>query len=218
MVQIENPYHVLGVICFLALIVSYAGYEGRKERQEAQAYAQSQGWKFSVNDDQGLKGKVANICQDLAFDVYHVRTIQTGQLGLYLFDCNYKSKDAGPRVHDSHGTACFVQSGRFRSSGAPLEICARDWTEGLVSDKVDMGPSPFAEKFLVICEDPVSARGVVDESTEAILLEHRQKPLYNPVNITIAAGGAVVLTGRTGEPERMQDLVELARRLESTAH
>jgi len=42
-----------------------------------------------------------------------------------------------------------------------------------------------------------------------------QKPLSNPVSVIIGPGGAVVLTGRIAEHGRLQDLVELARKLES---
>lgn len=53
------------------------------------------------------------------------------------------------------------------------------------------------------------------EPIQAILLEHRSDPHYNPTSVIIGPGGAVVMTGRTAEPERLQDLMELARKLDS---
>ncbi len=47
------------------------------------------------------------------------------------------------------------------------------------------------------------------------MLEHLQKPLHNPVSVSLGPGGAVVLTDRTNEPERLQELIDLARRIES---
>ena len=83
------------------------------------------------------------------------------------------------------------------------------------SDKVEMGDSPFARKFLVLSKDPGSAKRIVNESIQAIILEHMRNPVSNRDSVIIGPGGAVVLTGRTAEHERLQDLVELARKLES---
>jgi len=92
----------------------------------------------------------------------------------------------------------------------------RDWTEVMQPDKVEMGKSPFGRKFLVLSKDPVLAKRIVSENIQTILLEHLSNLHYNPTSVIIGPGGAVVLTGRTAEPERLQDLVELTRRLEST--
>jgi hypothetical protein len=78
-----------------------------------------------------------------------------------------------------------------------------------------MGSSPFAEDFLILSKDPVSAQIIVNESVKSVLLEHLQSELYNPVSVTIGPGGAVVMTGRTSEPERLHDLIKLALRIEA---
>jgi hypothetical protein len=85
----------------------------------------------------------------------------------------------------------------------------------MLSDKVDMGESPFPQRFLVQSKDSDSAKGVVNESIPATLIEHMSKPLSNRINVIIGPGGAVVLTGRIAEHEMLKDLVELARKLES---
>jgi hypothetical protein len=213
--KIKVPLIILCVIGFLTALIAYIGYEGRKELQAAREYAQDRGWSFSQNDTQGLKTRAAKILWDLNFDLYYIRTVETGKCNLYLFDCSYKHREATASVHDSHGTACFIQSNRFQSRCAPLDIAERDWTEVMQSDKVDMGESLFVQKFLVLSKYPAMAKEIVNKSIQSIMLDHLEKPLYNPVCVSIGPGGAVVLTGLTLEHERLQDLIDLARRIEA---
>jgi len=77
------------------------------------------------------------------------------------------------------------------------------------------GESLFAQKFLVLSKYPVMAKEIVNKSIQSIMLDYSEKPLYNPVCISIGPGGAVVLTGRTLEHERLQDLIDLAHRIEA---
>lgn len=213
--KMKVPLIIICVIGFLAALIKFINYEDRKELRAAREYAQAKGWSFSLKDSQGLKARVAEILWDLNFEMYYIRTVETGQRNLYLFDCSYKNREATARVHDSHGTACFIQSNRFNSRGAPLDIAERDWTEVMQSDKVDMGESLFAQKFLVLSKYPAMTKEIVNKSIQSIMLDHSEKPLYNPVGISIGPGGAVVLTGRTLEHERLQDLIDLARRIEA---
>jgi hypothetical protein len=97
----------------------------------------------------------------------------------------------------------------------PVEIISLDWTEVMQSNRVDMGESLFAQKFLVLSKDPVRAEKIVNHSIQAIMLGRLEKPLHNPVSLYIGSGGAAVLTGRTLEHERLQDLINLARRIEA---
>ena len=115
----------------------------------------------------------------------------------------------------TYGTACLIESNRFHSGGVPVVIAGRDWTEVMQSDKVDMGESLFARKFLVLSKDPVPAKKIVNHSIQAIMLNHLEKPVINPVSVYIGPGGAVVLTGRTSEHERLQNLISLARGIEA---
>lgn len=212
--KLKIPLIVLGVIGFLVAVIALSRYQGQREMKMAQDYAQTQGWGFSGGDAEGLTAKVAEILSNYKFNLYYIRTVETGQRNLYLFDCSYKRRDSNTK-NDSHGTACLVRSNRFRSATAPVEISTRDWTEVMISDKIDMGESPFAQKFLVQSKDPDSAKRTVNESIQAILLDHRSWPFSNRDCIIIGAGGAVVLTGRTAEHEQLQDMLELARRIES---
>jgi hypothetical protein len=214
--KLKIPIIVLGVIAFLAAVIAISRHQGQRELKVAQEYAESQGWGFSSSAEESFNNEVAKVLSEYKFNLYHIRTVATGQRNLYLFDCSYNSRDAGPRSHDSHGTACLVQSERFHSIAVPVEITTRDWTEVMVSYKVDMGETPFAQQFIVESKDPDSAKMVVNESIQAILLEHMSKPLSYRFSVTIGPSGLVVMTGRTAEPEVLQDILELGRRLESS--
>lgn len=50
---------------------------------------------------------------------------------------------------------------------------------------------------------------------QAVMLEHLRKPLLNPVSVSLGPGGAVVMTDPTHEHERLQDIIDLARRIET---
>jgi len=213
--KLKIPLIVIGVIGLFASIIAFARYEGRLELQAVREYADAQGWHFTHDDPERLTAQIANIWWDLKYTLHYVRTVETGARRLYLFDCSYKHKEAVGRSSDSKGTACLVQSERFIFIKAPVEIIMRDWSEVMQSDKLDMGDSPFAQKFLVLSKNPASARKTVNESIQAIMLEHLKKPLHNPVRIDIAPGGAIVLTDRTFDHDRLQDLLDLARQIEA---
>jgi hypothetical protein len=211
----KTPLIILGVVCFLAVLLAYISFDNRRQRQAIERYAHSQGWGFAVDAADDVKSAVEKILYDLDIRMQYVRTVENGERAIYLFDCSYKQKKAGARVNDSYGTACMVQSKRFSGVAVSLEIIERDWTEVMISEKVDMGATPFAEDFLVLSKDPVSAQIIVNESVKCVLLEHQQSELYNPVSVTIGPGGVVVMTGRTSEPERLHDLIKIALRIEA---
>jgi hypothetical protein len=85
------------------------------------------------------------------------------------------------------------------------------------SDRVEMGRILVRKEVSCPIHGPRFGKSIVNESIRAILPEHLSNPHYNPTSVIIGPGGAVVLTGRTAEHERLQDLVELARKLESAA-
>jgi hypothetical protein len=214
-VQYKTPLVVIGIICFIAGVIAFVRYEARVEQRAVQGYAQSQGWGFARFDSQGLKEQIESIWQENNVSPYFIRTVETGKRSLYLFECSYKGKNASARTSYYYATACLVHSERFRSVTAPVQIVPRDWSAVLTSDQVDMGNSQFAEKFLVLSENPSPAREIVNESIQSILLEHDKKPLFNPVKFAIGPAGAVLIMDRNFEHERLQDLIELARRIEA---
>lgn len=84
-------------------------------------------------------------------------------------------------------------------------------------DEIAMENTLFAEKYLVMSEDPAMAREIVNESVQSILLDYIGKPGYTPASIIIGPGGAVGMTQKDLKHERLQDLIDLARRVETTA-
>jgi hypothetical protein len=214
--KLKVPIIIIAVIAFLAGVIALARNQEQKELQAAQEYAHAQGWGFSRNDTQGLQVRAEKILHSLKnIYIYNIRTIETGPRSLHLFNCTYNYQEDSGRKSSSYGVACLIQSGRFSPATVPVDIIARDWTECMISDKVDMGNSPFAEKFLVMSKDQAASKETVSEAVQAIMLEHLKNPLDNAVRLTIGPGGAVVLTGRTAEPEQLQGLIDLARRIES---
>jgi len=214
-VKYKTPLIVIGIIGFIACVIAIARYQARVELRAVQEYAQAQGWGFARFDSQGLKQRIDSIWWDLDFNPYYISTVETGQRNLYLFQCSYRRKQASGRSSNYYATACLVYSERFRSVTVPVEIVTRDWTEVINSDKVDMGASPFAEKFLVLSENPGSAKEIVNESIQSLLLEHDKQTLFNPVKVAIGPAGAVLMADRTFEHERLQDIIALARQIEA---
>jgi len=215
-IKLKIPVIVFGVIGVLAAAISLSRYQGQRELKVAQDYAQAQGWGFSRDAPDSFKAEVEKILSEFTFDLYYIRTIETRLRNLYLFDCSYKSREASGRKNQDHGTASLVLSNRFRDAVVPVHIFTRDWTEVMESDKVDMGESPFAQKFVVQSKDSRSAKRIVNESIKEILLEHAGNPNSNPGTVIIGPRGVVVMSERTSEPERLADLLDLACKLEST--
>jgi hypothetical protein len=207
---------LVGLVCFVAGVVVFARYDARTSRDRAAADARREGWAFAQHDET-LEETVAVFLPGLSVNVYHVRTIQTTPFPLYVFDCTYLGKAAASRQRQSLGTASFARSARFRRTGPPVEIHVRDWTELLTPHKVDMGTSAFAETFVVVSDDPTSAKEMVNASIQEILLAHFARPLYRPVTVFLGNGGALALTAQTTERERLHDLIDLMRQLEFAA-
>ena len=213
---------ILVVVGCLVLLLAYLRHDGQKEQQAVQKHAESQGWRFSRWDEtQGIKPRLETIFRDFKFDnPYWIRIVETGQKNIVLFNCSYKHREASGRSHSSHKGACLIQSERFRPTGAPVTIGIQEWRGNMLSlirwDEVAMENPLFAEKFLVLSEDPAMAREIVNDSMQATLLEYLGKPEYTPASITIGPGGAVVMTEQNLKYERLPDLIDLARRIERT--
>jgi hypothetical protein len=152
--KLKIPLVVLGVIGFLAALIAFSRYQGQRELKAAQDYAQTQGWGFSREAAEDFKTEVAEILADLKFELYYIRTVETGWRNLYLFDCSYNNRDASARSnHDSYGTACLVLSNRFRDAVVPVEIITRDWTEVMQPDKWN-GQIPVWEEISCPIQGP----------------------------------------------------------------
>jgi hypothetical protein len=221
--KLKVPIIILVVVGSLVVLLAYLRYEGQKEQQAVQKHAEGRGWSFSRWDEtQEIRDKVETIFRDFQFDdPYWIRIVEAGQRHIFLFNCSYKHRKASGRSQSSNKIACLIQSERFRPTGIPVTIGIREWRGKMLSlmrwDEVAMENPLFAEKFLVLSEDPAMAREIVNESMQAMLLEHIGKPEYTPASITIGPGGAVVMTEQDLKHERLPDLIDLARRTETTA-
>lgn len=208
---------VFGVIIGLVALVALIRYQGLREEQRAREYAEKQGWGFSREVPQEIGAAVKNIVNDLDIDLHYTRTVETASRHIWLFDCSYRNKEASARKSYTYGIACLIRSNRFQSVEAPVTIEFRDWTEIMSSDKVDMGKSPFGEKFLVLSRDAETARRVVNESIQSVMLQYLADEDGGRVSVTLGNRGAVLLAGRVTEQEQLPELIELARRIEEAA-
>ncbi|MBN1545040.1 MAG: hypothetical protein JW902_00105 [Syntrophaceae bacterium] len=216
-IRFKIPIIILAVISFLAALIAYIRYEDKKELQLAQQYALSQEWGFAKEATPELKDLVSEILRDWRITIRYVRTVENGVRRIWLFDCSYKDPEASAKSSYTQGVGCLIQSNRFLSSETPVEIATRDWTEVMISDKVDMGNSPFAEKFIVLSKDAASAYKIVNESLQAFMLEYFSDPDRSGVGVIIGNRGAVLLTGRVSKQEELYNLLELAKKIEAAA-
>lgn len=213
--KIKVPVIIVSVLAFIALLVICSSYSSRKRLRETIAYAETQGWDFSRDDTLGLKALVEELFYDQIFDVNSVITVEAGIRNVYLFNCYYYFR-VGQSSKGHWGTACLIQSKAFKQVSAPVLLCEKNWADQmLLSDKVDMGDTPFAREFIVQCKQPTEAQLIINASVQAILLEHMKQPLFNRVEVAVGPGGAAFLTGDTNEHERWHDLIDLARRIET---
>ncbi len=215
--QYKTPVIVVGVILFLTALIAFIHHQGQREVQAAREYAEAQGWGFSREVPQEIGASVREIVSDLDIDLHYARTVETGSRRIWLFDCSYRNKEASARKSYSYGIACLIRSNRLQAVETPVTIEFRDWTEIMSSDKVDMGTSPFAEKFLVLSQNAETARRVVNESIQAVMLQYLADEDTGRVSVTFGNRGAVLLAGRVSEQEQLQEPIELARRIEEAA-
>ena len=213
----KTPIIVVGVIIGLVTLVALIRYQGIREEQRVREYAEKQGWGFSREVPQEISATVSNIVSDLEIDLHFARRAGTGSRQIWLFDCSYRNKEASARKSYTYGIACLIRSNRFQSIETPVTIEFRDWTEIMSSDKVGMGQSPFAEKFLVLSRDAETARRVVNEPIQSVMLQYLADEDTGRVSVTLGNREAVLLAGRVSEQEQLQELIELARRIEEAA-
>ena len=140
-------------------------------------------------------------------------TVESGKRNIFLFNCWYNVRDWDPKEH--LGFACLIGSDRFGSVDSQVDVSGRGSLDSLLlSNQVDMGDSEFARNFIVTSKDSTTAKRVISESLQAVLLESMSGPLdYNEINV--GPGGAVIITGDSRLFEKYLPLVDLARRIES---
>ncbi len=218
-----QPGTIITILCIAAAFAGalFCAYRGGKQRTaQMQEFAEKHGWGFSRNDTEKLGTTVETYFPRQRFNLSMITTIETGDRSIRLFDCShyyYDRKDSG-----RFGTGCIIESPRFRTNGAGRDIVEILEGDGsgiakvLLPGQVDIGDPEFATSFTVISKNRIAARNVITSSLKTVLRDHREAPLANPVSVTINATGSVVLTGNDASPERMLDLIELCRKIETS--
>lgn len=213
-----EPGTLLLIACVLGIFIFALVFAVRSNTKRAamiQDFAVSKGWSFSRVDTQGLSSRIDPFFPDETFRLDNIVTIETAEGSLQFFDCGYHNRER--RRGGNFGMGSLIVSGRFQSVHSQIEIVERSGIDSaLLLQQVDMGESEFARQFIVTSKDPAAARKVLTDALQQVLVNHRQSPLFNPVRVVLASNGAVVLTGLNAEPERWQDLVDVARRIESS--
>jgi hypothetical protein len=212
--QLGTVLTIVGIAGVFIAAVIIASRSARKHEKAIREFAQAQGWSFSRNDTQEHAAQVEELFPEEKFNLAYIMTVESGSRKLFLFDGSYhhRERSSGAQL----ASVCLIESSRLRSVGSRVEIIVRTWTDAkLLPGQVDMGDSEFARNFIVLSKDAGSAKQILNQSLQAVLLAHRSKPLYNPVQIALGTGRAALLTGYIAEPERWQDLVDLGRQIES---
>jgi hypothetical protein len=112
------------------------------------------------------------------------------------------------------GFACLLESDRFASVDSQVDITERHSVDGLLlSHQVKLGECEFSRNFIITSKTPDSAKRVVSEPLQAILLESKSQ-LLSYYEINIGPGGAVILTGGNKSFEQWLLLIDLAHRIE----
>ena len=88
--RLRVPVIAFGVIAFFVALLTYIHNEGRQELEAARAYAQSTGWAFSFQDTEGLHERMQGVLSEYRVDLNRIRTVETGERQVYLFDCSYR--------------------------------------------------------------------------------------------------------------------------------
>ena len=215
-VRYKTPIIVGCVILGIAALIAFIHYQGVREEKAAREYAEEQGWGFAKDVPQELSDRVEEIVSYLDIRLHFMRLVENRNRHIWIFDCQYTSKNAG-RKSDQFGTVCLVQSHRFHPIPVPVAIDLRDWTEIMGSDKVDMGKTPFTEKFIVTASDAAVARDTVNDSLQAVMLQYLADEDSGRLSVTLGNRGAVLMTGRITDQTELQNLLKWARSIEEAA-
>lgn len=117
------------------------------------------------------------------------------------------------------GSACLIESNRFKSVGSHVEIRWRHGADaGQLPREGGKDDSEFVRNFSVRSRDPTSAKETVNESVQEVLLEHKKAPLVESAEslvIAIGPGGVVALMWGNASREQWLQLLDLCRRIES---
>ncbi len=203
----------IGSVFIAALIIAVRS--GRKHDKAVREFARAQGWSYSRNDTQEHTPEVEQLFPDERFYLTYIMEIERGRRNLFLFEGTYRHR-AG-RSSGSPASVCLVESDRLESVDTRVEIIARTPIDAaFLRKQVDMGDSEFGRDFIVLSENAASARRILSQPVQAVLLAHRDRARAYRVQIALGKGRAALLAGGIDEQQRWRDLADLGREIEST--
>lgn len=212
----ETPLIVIGVIGSLVVMVAWMRPSNIKRLQDIQDYARNNGWTFSLQDTEGLKERIEHVFYDRIFNPSCIRTIETGDRTISLFDCSHKHRKAMANLREHRATGCLIESPRFSSVIEPLVINEGLLiNETLIGQKVRLDDSPFSRQFVVHSMAPATARQALNPALQSLILKFNEGSPNVALQVAIGPSGAVVLTKETMEHNRWQHLIQFARDVES---
>jgi hypothetical protein len=210
-----------GLLIALAAVVVFGGalwlaYRSqRKGAQLFEAFGKTRGWAYSRTDTQGLAANMQALIPSERYTFDNILISEEPGRKVILFECGYRRADL--QKVNSFGTGCLVEAPAFAKVKGPVEVVGRTWADAaLLGGKAPLGRPEFDGAFIVLAGEPGLATSVVGPELQNLLLAHAAAPLFNPVRLVIGPSGAVVLTGYPADPERWDDLVNLAKRVEET--
>ena len=211
---------IVGVIGSLVILVAWMRASNIKRLQDIQDYARNNGWTFSLQDTEGLKERIEHVFYDRLFEPSCIFTVETGDRTISLFDCWHKHCKAMANVREHRATGCLIESARFnRRSNRIIEpLVISEYlviNETLVEQEVRLDDSPSSRQFVVHSMAPASARQALNPAIQSLILKFNENSPNVSLQVAIGPAGAVVLTEETLEHDRWQQLIQLARDIES---
>lgn len=224
-VQLDWVYQMLLVIAVFAVATAYAIRWNRAQGRAEVEFAQAQGWvhTFRSDDAQGLMGRLTDVLEralpERKFALESVMTVESGWRKVFLIRYRYKNREAASGVRDSPGSACLIESNRFKIVASPVTVRRRGGSrkDRLPQEAGAIGPE-FSRSFTLSSNDPTRAEDVVDESIQRVLLDHLESPLAvsdSSLVVAFGPGSAVVLMWERASSEQWLHLLDLCRRIES---
>ncbi len=212
--QLGTILTAVGIASVFIAALIIAVRSGGKHDKAVREFAQAQGWSYSRNPEQRHTPEVEQLFPDEVFYLTYVMDVELARRKVYLFDGTYRHR-AG-RSSGSPASVCLVESDRLESVDTRVEIIARSPIDAaFLRKQVDMGDSEFGRDFIVLSETAASARRIVSERLQAVLLAHRDRALAYRVQIALGKGRAALLAGGIDEQQRWRDLADLGREIES---
>ncbi len=206
---------VLGVIAFVGGTISLSTWMSRRQAAAAAAIARSRGWGFSARDELDLEARFAPALWSLRnYTLFNIRIVEQGLRSIYLCDVRYKYREETASRPTSSGVVCLISSDRFGGIGTQLDIMGRGFLEFMIADRVELVGSPFADRYQLQSLDPDGARATATPAVLGALADYDSRAGATSAVVSLAPGQAAMLTELTGDPRALEDLIDLALRME----